>query len=44
MNPAAAQVVTTLLLAKECGVNVDEPTLLRSLQFFYRFAGHGTVA
>lgn len=44
MNPAAAQVVTTLLLAKECGVNVDEPTLMGSLKFFYRFAGHGTVA
>ena len=43
MNPAGAQVLTTLLLAKECGVNVDEKTLLNSLRFFYRFAGHGTV-
>jgi len=43
MNPAGAQVVTTLLLAKECGVNVDTGTLLRSLQFWYRFTGHGTV-
>ena len=43
MNPAGAQVLTTLLLGKECGVNVDEKTLLNSLRFFYRFAGHGTV-
>jgi hypothetical protein len=44
MNPAGAQVLTTLLLGKECGVNVDDETLLGSLRFFYRFAGHGTVA
>ena len=44
MNPAAAQVATTLLLAKECGVRVDEPTMLGALCFFYRFAGHGSVA
>ena len=43
MNPAGAQVLTSLLLAKECGAVVDEPTLLGSLRFFYRFAGHGTV-
>lgn len=43
MNPAGAQVVTTLLLAKECGLTVDEPTLLGALHFWYRFAGHGTV-
>lgn len=44
MNPAGSQVLTTLLLGKECGVNVDEQTLLGSLRFFYRFAGHGSVA
>jgi hypothetical protein len=44
MNPAGAQVLTTLLLGKECGVNVDEETLLGALRFFYRFAGRGTVA
>ena len=43
MNPAGAQVFTTLLLAKECGAEVDDQTLLGSLRFFYRFAGHGTV-
>ncbi len=44
MNPAGAQVLTTLLLGKECGVKVDEETLVGALRFFYRFAGHGTVA
>jgi hypothetical protein len=43
MNPAGAQVLTTLLLAKECGLKVDDRTLLGSLRFFYRFAGKGTV-
>jgi len=43
MNPAGSQVLTSLLLAKECGVKVDEKTLLGSLRFFYRFAGRGTV-
>ncbi len=44
MNPAGAQVLTTLLLAKECGMNVDDETLLGALRYFYRFAGHGGVA
>lgn len=43
LNAASAQVVTTMLLARECGVNVDEKTLMGSLRFFYRFAGHGAV-
>lgn len=43
MNPASTQVLTTLLLAKECGLDVDEDTLLGSLRYFYRFAGKGTV-
>jgi len=43
MNPAGAQVLTTLLLGKECGVEVDEATLIGALRFFYRFAGKGTV-
>lgn len=43
MNPAGAQVLTTLLMAKECGLDVDEKTLLGSLRFFYRFSGKGTV-
>jgi hypothetical protein len=43
MNPASAQVLTTLILARECGVDVDEQTLLGALRFFWRFAGRGTV-
>jgi len=43
MNPASAQVLTTLLLGKQCGVEVDDAALLGSLEFFYRFAGHGGV-
>lgn len=44
MNPASTQVLTTLLLCKEAGVNVDEKTLINCLRYFYRFAGHGSVA
>jgi hypothetical protein len=43
MNPAGAQVLTTLLLGKMCGVDVDDKTLLNALKFWYRFVGHGTV-
>lgn len=43
MNPAGAQILTTLLLGKECGVNVDQDTLIGSLRYWYRFTGHGTV-
>jgi len=43
MNPAGAQILTTLLLGKECGVNVDQETLMGALLFWYRFTGHGTV-
>ena len=43
MNAASAQVLTALLLGKECGVKVDDATLLGCLKFFYRFAGHGGV-
>jgi hypothetical protein len=43
VHAAGLQVLTTLLLGKECGVNVDEQTLLGALHHFYRFVGHGTV-
>ena len=33
-----------MLLGKECGVNVDEQTLLGALRFHYRFVGHGGAA
>ncbi|HAS83213.1 MAG TPA: hypothetical protein DCS43_11220 [Verrucomicrobia bacterium] len=43
MNAAGVHCLTTLLLAKECGVKVDEYTLQASLRQFYRFAGHGNT-
>lgn len=43
MNAAGVHVVTFLLLAKECGVEVDEYTLQESLKHFYRFAGRGNT-
>jgi hypothetical protein len=43
MNPAGVQVLTTLILAKECGVEVDQGTFDRALAYFYRFAGHAAV-
>lgn len=43
MNPASTQVLTTLLLCKEAGVNVDDKTLLNALRYFWRFVGHGST-
>ncbi len=43
MTAAGSQVLTTLLLAKECGLDVDEDTLQGALHFWYRFAGRGAV-
>ena len=43
MNPASTQVLTSLLLAKESGLNVDETTLTNALRYFWRFVGHGGV-
>jgi hypothetical protein len=44
LNAAGLHAVTFLLMAKECGVDVDEHTLRTSLEHVYRFAGHGNVA
>jgi len=43
MNAAGVHCVTFLLLARQCGVEVDEYMLQTSLKHFYRFAGHGNV-
>jgi hypothetical protein len=43
MNAAGVHCVTFLMLAKECGVDVDEHTLQSSLKQFYRYSGHGNV-
>lgn len=44
LNAAGLHATTFLLLAKECGVDVDEHTLQSALFHVYRFAGHGNVA
>ena len=43
MNAASAPILTYLLLAKECGVDVNETALQSVLKYFYRFAGRGGV-
>ena len=44
LNGAGVHCVTYLMLAKECGVDVDKHTFDSALKHFYRFAGHGNVA
>jgi len=44
LNGAGVHCVTYLMLAKECGVEVDQHTFDSALLQFYRFAGHGNVA
>ena len=44
LHAAGVHAYTFLLMARLCGVDVDEYTLLESLKQFYRFAGHGNVA
>ncbi|MFQ6131978.1 MAG: DUF6288 domain-containing protein, partial [Armatimonadota bacterium] len=43
MNPAGVPILIALILARECGVEVDAPTFRRALRLFYRMAGHGCV-
>lgn len=42
LNAGGTSVVTFLLLAKQCGVEVDESLLNRTLVHFFRYAGRGT--
>jgi hypothetical protein len=44
MNAAGVHALNFLLLAKECGAEVDEYLLQRVLLQFFRFAGRGNVA
>lgn len=43
LNACGVHVVTFLLLAKECGADVDEYTLQTCLKQFYRYAGRGNT-
>ena len=44
LNAAGIPATAFLLLARECGAEVDEYLLQETLKHFYRFAGHGNVA
>jgi len=44
MHCAGTQILLTLVLGKECGVKVDDKTLLGALRHWYRFVGHGSIA
>ncbi|HSH13270.1 MAG TPA: DUF6288 domain-containing protein, partial [Desulfurivibrionaceae bacterium] len=43
LNAAGDQALTTLVLARECGVEVDDKTYDNALRLFFRFAGRGGV-
>jgi hypothetical protein len=42
LNAGGTHVVTFLLLAKQCGAQVDESLLQRTLVHFFRYAGRGS--
>jgi hypothetical protein len=44
LNAAGVHCVTFVLMAKLCGVEVEDQMLQSSLRHFYRFAGHGNAA
>ena len=44
MNPAGVPVLTSLILARECGVKFNQSTYDKALTYFFRFAGNGGVA
>ena len=41
LNAAGTAVVTFLLLAKECGIDVSDDVMMRSFRRFYRYSGKG---
>ncbi len=43
LNAAGNQALTTLVLSRECGVEVNQHTYDSALRFFFRFAGRGGV-
>ena len=43
LNAAGAQALTTLVIAKECGIDVSDTAYNDALRFFFRFAGRGSV-
>ena len=43
MSSAGVPVLTTLILARECGIEVEEEGYVRAVKFMYRMVGHGCV-
>jgi hypothetical protein len=43
MNSAGVTLFLGMTLARECGVTIHEEAFQRSLTFFYRMAGHGSI-
>ncbi len=43
LNHTTVPILTALILARECGVAVDEQTFGRAIKFMYRMVGHGCV-
>jgi len=43
MSSAGVPVLTTLILANECGVDVDQEGYSKAVEFMYRMVGHGCV-
>ena len=41
MNSAGLPLLTTLILARECGIKIDPVAFQKALKFGYRFVGHG---
>ena len=43
VHAAGGAVLITLVLGRECGLDVDEDSYDKALTLFHRYAGHGTV-
>jgi len=43
LHAAGVQLLTTLILSRECGLQVDQGAYDRALTLFFRYAGRGTV-
>ena len=43
MSSAGVPVLTTLIIGRECGVEIDDEAYVRAVKFMYRMVGHGCV-
>lgn len=44
MNHAGLPILITLILARECGLEVDDEAYARAVKLMYRMTGHGCIA